>query len=236
MLLRIILVLFRLSMRIIADVRIANFERMPRTGGAIIVTNHLGRLDAMLGLLFAGVGGRTDLILMIAEKYEKYAIWRWFGKQINAIWLNRFEVDFKAMRQVIKRLRQGELLGLAPEGTRSKSGALAPGKAGAAYLALKTGLPILPAAVTGTEDRLVKARLKRLRRLEIKIRVGELFTLSPIDGQDRDTYLQTQTDEIMCRIAALLPPEYRGVYADHPRLMELLEETKPMAEEDFKIV
>jgi 1-acyl-sn-glycerol-3-phosphate acyltransferase len=114
---------------------------------------------------------------------------------------------------------------MAPEGTRSQSEALIPGRPGAAYLASKTGVPIVPVGVTGTEDRAVKARLRRLQRPHIVIRIGSPFTLPPMERQDRDAYLQAYTDEIMCRIAVLLPPTYRGVYADHPRLKELLLES-----------
>ncbi len=64
--------------------------------------------------------------------------------------------------------------------------------------------------------------MRRFRRLDITIRVGEPFELPPLDRKNRDASLQANTDEIMCQIAALLPPKYRGVYADYPRVQELL--------------
>jgi len=67
-----------------------------------------------------------------------------------------------------------------------------------------------------------------LRRSQVTGQVGQPFTLPPLKGSDRDAALKLYTDEIMCRIAALLPPGYRGVYAEHPRLQELLE-TAPAA-------
>ena len=79
--------------------------------------------------------------------------------------------------------------------------------------------------VTGTEDELVKAQLKRFKRLRITVRIGELFQVSPLDRRNREAALQKSTDEIMCHIAALLPEAYRGVYADHPRLLEYLHES-----------
>jgi 1-acyl-sn-glycerol-3-phosphate acyltransferase len=226
MLLKVIIMGSRLALRLIARLELINFDAVPRSGGAIVVSNHLGRLDAMLGVLLLGSVGRNDLIVMVAEKYQQYAIWRWFARQLNGIWLNRFEVDLRAMRQVHKRLRQGEMLAMAPEGTRSETEAMAAGKPGAAFLAYKTGLPLVPVGLTGTEDRGVKTRLKRLRRLDITIRIGEPFILPPMSGNDRDAYLHEQTEEIMCRIAALLPPKYRGFYAEHPRLQELLSDGK----------
>jgi 1-acyl-sn-glycerol-3-phosphate acyltransferase len=119
-------------------------------------------------------------------------------------------------------MKAGGILVIAPEGTRSKSEALAEGKPGVAYLAMKAGVPIVPIALTGTEDRLVLARLKHLKKSEIKIVIGPAFTLPPVKGRDRDAALRQYTDEIMCRIGALLPEKYRGVYAQHPRLKELL--------------
>jgi hypothetical protein len=79
---------------------------------------------------------------------------------------------------------------------------------------------VLPVVETGGEDAVVKKRLRRLRRLDIQLRMGEPFTLPPLPARGREAALQQGTDEIMCQIAALLPPEYRGVYAGHPRLAE----------------
>lgn len=92
---------------------------------------------------------------------------------------------------------------------------------GASFLAAKARVPILPVALIGTEDRLVKASLRKLRRPIVTIRVGKPFSLPPLNGGDRDAALERSTDEIMCQIGALLPPSYRGVYADYPRLLEL---------------
>lgn len=219
MLLKIIRLVSRFILRLIANLETIGHENIPKTGGCIVASNHLGRLDALLAIILTD---RDDVVLMIAEKYQNYAFWRWVAKELDALWLNRYEADFHALRQVHKRLREGELLAMAPEGTRSSSGALIRGKPGAAYLAAKTGVPIVPVALTGTEDSLVKDRLRRFKRLHIRVVAGPAFNLPPMPRQNRDAYLQAQTDEIMCRIAAMLPPEYRGVYANHPRLQQLL--------------
>lgn len=219
MLIGIVKAIARVIVKLIGNVKSIDLDTLPETGGVIVVTNHLGRLDAVLGVLLVK---RLDVIIMIAEKYENHPLWGWLGKQLDAVWLNRTEADFKAMRQVFQRLRQGNMLAIAPEGTRSKTETMAQGKPGAAYLAAKSGLPIYPIGLSGTEDRLLKERFRRWRRLDITIRVGKPFTLPPMPRADRDAFLEEQTDEIMCRIAALVPPAYRGVYADHPRLQELL--------------
>jgi len=210
---------FRIVLKIIARVDISGYEYIPETGGAIVVTNHIGRLDGMLGVILAD---RDDFILMIAEKYQKYAFWRWVGKKVDAVWLDRYDADFHAIRVVHKRLKQGEILGMAPEGTRSKTGTMAEGKPGAAYLASKTNVPIIPVGLVGTEDQVVKDRLSHFRRLDITIRIGEPFFLPPMSRKNRNEYLAINTEEIMCRIASLLPSPYRGYYADAPRLQEIL--------------
>jgi 1-acyl-sn-glycerol-3-phosphate acyltransferase len=77
-------------------------------------------------------------------------------------------------------------------------------------------------AITGTEDQALFGNLKKLRRAHITLTAGPAFTLPPLPRENRDEVLKQYTDEIMCHIAALLPEKYRGVYAEHPRLKELL--------------
>lgn len=209
----------KLLIFLIADVKVYGLENLPRSGTCIVASNHLGRLDAALTLT---VTNRRDLILMIAEKYERVAFWRFVARMLDAFFVNRYEPDLKALREVTRRLQRGEFLVIAPEGTRSKTEALQPGKHGAIYLAQKTGAILLPVALTGTEDRVVKQNLRHLKRSKIVLRTGKPYTLPPISDHDRETYLAEHTEELMCRIAALLPEKYRGVYADHPRLHELL--------------
>jgi 1-acyl-sn-glycerol-3-phosphate acyltransferase len=95
-------------------------------------------------------------------------------------------------------------------------------KPGVSYLATKLNRPILPVALTGTEDEALFGNLKRFRRAHITITAGPAFTLPPLPRENRDEALKRDTDEIMCRIAAILPEKYRGFYAEHPRLKELL--------------
>jgi 1-acyl-sn-glycerol-3-phosphate acyltransferase len=209
----------RLILKIIAKVELEGLENVPSSGGAIVVTNHIGRLDAMLGVVLAD---REDIIMMVAQKYEKNLFWRFMVKNLDALWLNRDEADFHTLRIVQKRLKAGGLLGMAPEGTRSKTESLTYGKPGAAYLADKSQVPIIPIGLTGTEDRLVKANFKRLRRIRIHAKIGKPIMLPPVGRQTRDEDLQKNTEEIMCHIAALIPPSYRGVYADYPRVQQLL--------------
>jgi 1-acyl-sn-glycerol-3-phosphate acyltransferase len=126
------------------------------------------------------------------------------------------------MRKLIRLMEDGNLLAISPEGTRSRVGSLIEAKPGVTYLATKLNRPIVPVGITGTEDKVILGNLKRLRRSHITITAGPHFTLPPVPRESRDEMLKQYTDEIMCRIAALLPEKYRGVYAEHPRLKELL--------------
>lgn len=216
---RLLFALLRLLLRLIARIDVEGLERTPPSGGLIVTGNHLGRLDPFL---VYSLLRRTDIIMLVAEKYQQSPAARWMVRLVNGIYIDRFNADFRALREVLNRLKAGGILVMAPEGTRSPTGGLIEGRPGAAYLAAKSGLPIVPVAEWGGEDREVVRRLSRLRRLDLHLRVGKPYTLPPLPARGREEALQQYTDEMMCRIAALLPAEYRGVYADHPRLREIL--------------
>jgi 1-acyl-sn-glycerol-3-phosphate acyltransferase len=150
------------------------------------------------------------------------------GRAVDAVWLNRFEADFSALREILARMQKGGLMVIAPEGTRSKTEALQEGKMGVAFLASKSGYPVIPISLTGTEDRSIVANLKRFRRSKIRAVAGESFTVEIPKGKGREQVMRQATDEIMCRIAAELPEKYRGFYADYPRLKELLAIKNPV--------
>ena len=202
--------IIRLILTIIAHIEVSGFEALPPSQGYVIAANHIGRLDAALAYYILD---RPDIIMVVAEKYEKYAIFRWLVRITNGMFIDRYNADIRAIRETLRRLQQGQILTITPEGTRSKTGNLIQAKPGGIYLAWKAGVPILPVAITGSEDAVVKDRLKHFRRLDIKIVAGPAFTLPSIAGKDRDGALQEYTDEVMRRIAAVLPPERRGFYA-----------------------
>lgn len=208
----------RFIMNIIADVEVVGLEKLPQ-GNVILAANHLGRLDTAV-LIYALE--RDDLIMAVAEKYKDHLIFGAIGRSVNAIWLNRFEADFAALREILARMQMGGLMVIAPEGTRSKSEALQEGKMGVAFLASKSGYPVMPIALTGTEDRGVIENLKRFRRSKIKAVAGELVYIEIPKGKGREEAMRNATDEIMCQIAAKLPESYRGFYKDYSRVEELL--------------
>ena len=205
-------------MNLITRIEVHGLEKIP-SGNLIIAANHLGRLDTAVLLC---VLDREDIIMAIAEKYKNHPLFGAIGRAVDGIWLNRFEADFSAMRQILERMKRGGLLVIAPEGTRSKTETLQQGKMGVAFLASKSGYPVLPVAVTGTEDRGIVENLKHFRRSKIVVRAGDLMSVEIPKGKGREEAMREATDEIMCRIGVMLPEKYRGVYAEHPRLKELL--------------
>jgi 1-acyl-sn-glycerol-3-phosphate acyltransferase len=219
--------LIRLLFDLIARVEVSGYEHVPTEGNFVIATNHLGIVDAPLAFYALD---RWDLFVLIGEKWEKNPFLRWLGKHFNFIYIDRFNPDIKALRKVMALMDEGKNLVIAPEGTRSRTGALIEGKPGVSYLATRLGQPIIPVAIWGTEDEVIFGNLKRLRRSHITLKAGPAFTLPPLPRQNRDAVLKQYTDEIMCRIASLLPEKHRGVYKDHPRLKELLKEKEVSTE------
>lgn len=211
--------LVRLLFNLIARVELKGYEHLPKEGSFVIATNHLGIVDAPIAFYALD---RWDMFVLIAEKWEKVALFRWLGKHFNFIFIDRFNPDIKSLRKAISLMEEDNILVIAPEGTRSLVGSLIEARPGVSYLAARLNRPILPVALTGTEDSALFGNLKKLRRAHITVTAGPTFTLPPLPRENRDEVLKQYTDEIMCRIAALLPEKYRGVYADHPRLKEIL--------------
>lgn len=214
--------LIRFLLHLLTRIELRGRENIPTTSNFIIAANHNGLVDAFLPFYILN---NNNLVLLVGEKWEKLSIMRWLGRGLNFLFVDRFNPDLKAIREVIVRMKRGEVLVITPEGTRSKVGRLIEGKPGVSYLAAKMGYPIAPVGISGTFDKIFFGQLKRLHRPHILISIGPAFSLPPLpkEAQDRDEALKTDTDEIMCRIAALLPLEQRGVYSNHPRLKELLE-------------
>jgi 1-acyl-sn-glycerol-3-phosphate acyltransferase len=211
--------LIRFIFSLIARVEVRGYEHLPKEGNCVVATNHLGFADVPIGLFALN---RWDMFILIGEKWEKVGLFRWASQYFNLIFIDRFNPDINTLRKVISLMEKNNILVIAPEGTRSPTGALIEAKPGVSYLAAKLNRPIVPVGITGTEDEVILANLKRLRRSHVTVTAGSAFTLPPLHRENREQALKQYTDEIMCRIAAILPEKYRGVYANHPRLKELL--------------
>lgn len=209
--------------RILTRLEVVGEENIPVSGGCLLAANHLSRLDAPL--IFSLLK-RKDSTGLIADKYKTYPVFRWIIEGAQGIWLDRDNPDFGALRMAVKYLRGGMIIGIAPEGTRSSTGSLMHPKPGVAFLAAKANVPIVPVAIIGTEKTI--GAMLRLRRSPVRVEFGASFLLphpGKERGRDKDAALNQAADEIMCQIAKLLPAKYWGVYAEHPRLFELLDST-----------
>lgn len=184
-------------------------ENIPTQGGVILAINHMSHIDTPI--IFINPV-RSDITALVTTKYLERPLIKWFTETAGGIWINRDIADFTAIQSASKALAAGLALGIAPEGTRSKTGKLQEGKPGTIMLALKSGAPIVPVGIIGTEDAF--KQLQRLRRPRITVRFGEAFTLPEFQPHQRSQELKRWTEILMHRIAALLPEENRGVYAD----------------------
>jgi 1-acyl-sn-glycerol-3-phosphate acyltransferase len=211
--------LIRFIFNRIARIQVNGRQNVPASGSFIIATNHIGIIDIAM---FHYVFDRYDMFIPVGEKWQKTGWIRWLGRHLNFLFIDRFNPDLKSLRKMIGLMETGHSLVIAPEGTRSTTGALLAGKPGVAYLAARSGFPVIPVAITGTEDKVLWGNIKRLRKSPVSLTAGTAFHLPPLPKENRDQALQNDTEEIMCQIAALLPERYRGVYANHPRLLALL--------------
>lgn len=184
-------------------------DKVPHHGPLIIVSNHINLAE--VGILYALLRPRP-VTGFIAE-YRMEAAWsRWIANTTKAIPIHRGEADISALKLAVERLRNGEILAMAPEGTRSRNGRLQRAHPGAVLLALRSGAPILPLVFYGHESWVES--LKRLRRTDFFIKVGEPFYLIPPDTMVTSEIRQRMIDEVMYQLADLLPEINRGVYAD----------------------
>ena len=198
----------RVVFKLFTDWEIVGLENVPPDGPFISVSNHTHWLDPPLLL-----GSMPRRIWpLVADKWRRRPVIGQLMASAGAIFVLRGEVDRRALRQAMAVLEQGRVLGIAPEGTRSKTGALQRGRGGAAYIACLMDVPLLPVGIIGVEKAL--GELRRLRRPRVKVVIGRPFALPilPNKASSRSKCLREHTTQIMHRIAELLPEEYQGLY------------------------
>lgn len=191
-------------------------SNVPEEGPFIMASNHLHFFDPPLVL--ASLPYREDIRVLAADKWAKRWPVSWLLKSLGAIFVRRGEVDRQALGKCLDVLERRGILGLAPEGTRSRSGTMQRGKPGIAYLAIKADVPILPIGISGQTK--IFAEWKHLRRPYVMVHIGEPFKLDPVGGRQKGEQLQARSDEVMLRIAALVNEDLRGVYAEAGRKVE----------------
>lgn len=196
---------FWLTLRIDAP---GGLSSVPQKGPLIVITNHTGQVEVPV---FANLlQPRKITGWGKAEAFENLFL-KWVFSAWDIIPVHRGEADLTALKSALRMLEEGRIFGIAPEGTRNKTGILRRGLPGAAILALKSGAPVLPIVHWGGEKFL--KNLKSFKRTDFHIRVGEPFYVKA-DGKVTGEMRQEMVDEMMYRIAELMPEEYRGEYSD----------------------
>ncbi len=191
--------------------RVRGREHVPASGPLLIVANHLNNADPPL--IGATIRSRRIRFMAKIELFQggvKGLPIRLFG----AFPVRRFEADLAALRTAQELLRAGEAVAILPEGHRNRNGvAMQQPYPGAALIALRSGAPVLPVAITGTQQ--IRGLGVLLKHPRITVTIGEPFVLEHRGKIDRAA-VQAGSETIMRRIAALLPPAYRGVWGEPP--------------------
>ena len=196
---------FWLTLRIDAP---GGLSSVPQKGPLIVITNHTGQVEVPV---FANLlQPRKITGWGKAEAFENPFL-KWVFGAWDIIPVHRGEADLTALKSALRMLEEGRIFGVAPEGTRNKTGILRRGLPGAAILAMKSGAPVLPVVHWGGEKFL--KNLKSFKRTDFHIRIGEPFYVKA-DGKVTGEMRQEMVDEMMYRIAELMPEEYRGEYSD----------------------
>jgi 1-acyl-sn-glycerol-3-phosphate acyltransferase len=217
--------------RIICRVDDRQLSHIPCAGPLILVANHINFLE--VPLVYTHLMPRPVTGFAKAETWENpvmaflFNVWK-------AIPLRRGEADLEAIRQAVKVLKQGGILAVAPEGTRSGDGRLQRGHPGIVFLAEMSEAPLMPLVYYGGED--FRRNIKRLRRTDFHILVGQPFRIQ--FASDRPTRQERVeiTDEIMFQLAALLPPANRGYYRDLSAATEKYLVFEPPAHSNLNMV
>jgi 1-acyl-sn-glycerol-3-phosphate acyltransferase len=206
---RIIATGLRLGLEILCKIEKRELMKVPGKGPLIIFSNHTGMVE--VPILFSELLPRPVIGVAKIESWDN-----WFLRPLfdlfHIIPIKRGEADMEAMHSMIKVLDEGYLLGMSPEGTRNKTGALLKAYPGVVILALKSNSPLMPVAHWGGEN--FRINLKQLKRTEFHIRCGKIFYLDTRGKKVTKEIRQQMVDEMMYQLAMLLPPQYRGAYSD----------------------
>jgi 1-acyl-sn-glycerol-3-phosphate acyltransferase len=198
----------RTAFKLLLNLEVVGLEKVPPEGPLILMINHTDLIDPAIA------GGVMPREIVAMSKIESFRdpILSIIVRLYGAFPVRRGEVDLRATRRALEVLHNGEVLLMAPEGTRSKDCRLQPGHDGMTFVALRANAPVLPMAITGTNR--FGSNLKRRRRTDVKIVIGKPFRFRSNERKVKRDVLRQMTEEAMYQLAAVLPPEYRGVYSD----------------------
>jgi 1-acyl-sn-glycerol-3-phosphate acyltransferase len=201
--------LMAVTLRVFGRWELRGAEHVPRSGGLLIVSNHLNNADPPL--LGASIRNRRIVFMAKSELFRK-APASWVIRLFGAFPVRREEADLRALRTAQRLLQRGEAVVILPEGHRNRRGvALQKPFPGAALVALRAGVPVLPVGITGTQQ--IRGLGVLLRHPRITVTIGEPFLLPPAARINAEA-VNAATDTIMRRIAALLPPDHRGEWTE----------------------
>jgi 1-acyl-sn-glycerol-3-phosphate acyltransferase len=187
----------------------AELEKVPKQGPLIIYTNHVNILE--IPIIYTRLQPRRVHGMLLAERW-KIPVLSWALDVTETIPLLRGEADIDAIRTGLNALEKGDMLIIAPEGTRSHDGVLQPAHPGVVLMALHSGVPLIPVAFYGAEN--YTQNLSRLKRTDFHFRVGRPFHLDAGGEKVTRQVREKMMEEMMYQLASLLPTQYRGRYAD----------------------
>lgn len=203
----------RLAAFLLLKLDTAGFETIPRRGPGIVLSNHTTNIEGPL--LYVLLRPRKATALGKQELWDN-AVTRFFAAAWELIPLSRTGVDRAAITKALEALNAGYYLGVAPEGTRSRTGQLGEGHPGAALLATRSEVPIYPVVHWGLRD--FGGNVKRGKRTPVTIRVGQPFRIRlPEDRTPTGKDYRRITEEMMYQLAMYLPERHRGRYGDMSR-------------------
>jgi 1-acyl-sn-glycerol-3-phosphate acyltransferase len=196
-------------LRSLFDLTVEGAERLPASGPFILAANHHNYLD---GVVLGAAVPRPIAFLVMPRVYHATPLHPPFHRSVGSIELSLERPDPGAIKRALRVLQEGGVVGIFPEGPFSTGGHLVPGQPGVAVIALRSGVPVVPAAIRGTYQALVGRRFHLPRRHPLSVRFGEPMHFPhpgrrPITRAERDEI----TRRIMAQIAALL--EARGAPA-----------------------
>jgi 1-acyl-sn-glycerol-3-phosphate acyltransferase len=195
--------------RILCKIDDSQLRNVPEHGPLIIASNHINFIE--VPVVYTHLQPRKITGFVKAETWENPLMGFLFNLW-DGIPVQRGEADSVAIRRALDALKQGKILAIAPEGTRSENGKLQPGVPGIVMLAHLSDAPILPLVYFGGEK--IRDNLNRLKRTDFQIRVGRMFRLSFAEGKPNKEIRKAMVDEIMYQMSILLPEDYRGYYTD----------------------